>query len=74
MRWGEHNSNSERSQPSKHLVQNPEHYFDWSVITKAPLDFRKRKILEAYYITSNKPSINDQKDIKSLVLFRNGIT
>ena len=38
------------------------------------IDTRKRKILEAYHIMINKPSLNDQKDIKSLLLFRNGIT
>jgi len=35
---------------------------------------RKRKIFEAYHIMINKPSLNDQKDIKSLTLFRNDIT
>ena len=29
---------------------------------------------EAYYIMTIKPAINDQTDIKSLSLFRNGIT
>ena len=47
-RWGEHNSNDEKSEPSKHPVSNPEHYFEWSIISKAPSDWRKRKILEAY--------------------------
>ena len=73
-RWKEHNSSSEKSEPSKHLVQNPTHQFHWSVIQKAPEETRKRKILEAYHIMINKPSLNDQKDIKSLLLFRNGIT
>ena len=73
-RWKEHNSNLEKSEPSKHLVANPTHEFKWSVIDRAPKDTRKRKILEAYHIMINKPSLNDQKDIKSLTLFRNGIT
>lgn len=74
VRWGEHNSSDEKSQPSKHLVRNPQHQFVWSILSKAPIDWRKRKILEAYYISLEKPSINDQKDIHSLILFRNGIT
>ena len=73
-RWKEHNSDSGRSEPSKHLIENPDHSFTWKVISKAPSFARKRKILEAYFIMTLKPSINDQKDIKKLQLFRNGIT
>ena len=74
IRWKEHNSNNKKSEPSKHLVQNPDHEFNWSILARAPQDNRKQVILEAYFITSQKPSLNDQKDIKSLFLFRNGIT
>ena len=74
IRWKEHKSNNQKSEPSKHLVQNPDHDFNWSILARAPQDNRKRVILEAYFITSQKPSLNDQKDIKSLFLFRNGIT
>ena len=74
IRWKEHNRNNQKSEPSKHLVQNPDHEFNWSILTRAPQDNRKQVILEAYFITSQKPSLNDQKDIKSLFLFRNGIT
>ena len=76
IRWKGHNGNSEKSEPSKHLVNNPDHVFDWSIITRAPRDWRKRKILEAYCIRTHdhKTLINDQKDIHSLLLFRNGIT
>ena len=70
-RWKERNSDSERSKPSKHLNENPDHSFTWKVIRKAPSFARKRKILEAYFIMTLKPSINDQKDIKKLQLFRN---
>ena len=29
IRWGEHNSNNQKSEPSKRLVQNPDHEFTW---------------------------------------------
>ena len=73
IRWKEHNSNNQKSEPSNNLVQNPDHEFNWSILARAPQDNRKRVIL-AYFITSQKPSLNDQKGIKSLFLFRNGIT
>ena len=65
IRWKENNSNKEKSEPSKHLVQNPDHDFDWSILTKAPSDSRKQKMSEAYFITINKPLLNDQKDMKT---------
>ena len=68
IRWGEHNSSNQKSEPSKHLVQNPDHEFTWSIITKASQDTRKRKILETYYIATQKPLINDQLDIKSFTI------
>ena len=74
IRWKELNSNNQKSEPSNNLVQNPDHEFNWSILARAPQDNRKRVILEAYFITSQKPSLNDQKGIKSLFLFRNGIT
>ena len=52
IRWKEHNSNSEKSEPSKHLVSNPNHAFNWSILSKAPRDTNKRKILEAFSIRS----------------------
>ena len=74
VKWGEHNSSDEKLWPSKHLAPIPQHHFVWSILSKAPTDWRKRKVLEAYYISLEKPSINDQKDIHGLILFRNGIT
>ena len=74
IRWKEHNSNNQKPEPSKHLVQNPDHVSNWSILARAPQDNKKRVILEAFFITSQKPSLNYQKDIKSLFLFRNGIT
>ena len=72
--WREHDQMAGKSEPSKHVLNNIGHAFEWKVITNAPGNFRKRKILDAFYIVKQKPSINDQLDIRFLRLFRNGIT
>lgn len=74
VRWSEHNSSDEKTVPSKHLDHNPDHELTWSIIAKASTVTRKRKTFEAFYISTQKPLINDQLDVKSLLLFRNGIT
>ena len=43
--------------------------FDSNHITRS-----YRKVIEAYYIRRFLPTINDQLDIKSVYLFRNGVT
>ena len=53
-----------KSEPSKRVLNNIGHAFKWEVITNAPGSFRKRKILEAFYIVKQKPRINDQLDIQ----------
>ena len=63
-----------KSEVSKHIISNAGHEIEWKIICRAPMDKRKRKILEAFYIRKMVPSLNDQTDIKSLKLFRNGIT
>ena len=74
MRWNEHNKPSDKSNPSKHLVNNIQHYFIWSVICSAPTKKLTRKILEAYYIALYKPFLNDQIDSDLLNLFKHGVT
>jgi hypothetical protein len=74
VRWKEHQSNDGKSEPSKHIINNPDHSFQWKVLSKAPRDTRKRKILEAYFIRKLNPKINDQLDIRFLNVYRNGIT
>ena len=39
-----------------------------------PMNNRKRKILEAFFIAVKRPTLNEQKDSKKLTLFRNGVT
>ena len=73
-RWGEHNNPTNKSEPSKHLRNNIEHVFTWTILSKAPKNTRTRKNLEASFIALFKPDLNDQSDFDILVLFRNGVT
>ena len=64
IRWKEHCSNNDKkSEVAEHLLTNPGHTINWQVITSAPHQRNKRKILEAYYITKFKLSLNNQLDI-----------
>ena len=74
VRWGEHNNPIKVSNPSKHIKDNVDHVFHWSVIAKAPTNTFQRKVLEAYYIVLEKPSLSDQFEPDRLNLFRNGVT
>ena len=70
----EHNTPSDKWNPAKHLRDNIDHSFTWKVICNAPNRKLARKILEAYFIATMKPSLNDKIDSDLLHLFRNGIT
>ena len=48
VRYSEHNHPSGKSKPSKHLHQNINHVFTWSVICSAPKSDRTRKILKRF--------------------------
>ena len=43
-------------------------------ISKACENFRKRRVLEAHFIKTIRPTLNEQLDNDILTLFRNGIT
>ena len=70
----EHNTPSVKSNPAKHLSDNIDESFTWNAICNAPNRKLARKLLEAYFIATMKPSLNDQIDSDLLHLFRNGIT
>ena len=71
----EHNSADNKSKPAKHLADNEEHFFLWSVLLAAPKDGKIRKTVEAFLIArKKKPSLNKQEDSNMLTLFRNGVT
>ena len=65
---------SVKSNPSKHLSDNFDNSFTWKAICNARNSKLVCKILEAYFISSMKPSLNDQINSDLLHLFRNGIT
>ena len=73
-RWSEHNVPSEKSEPSKHLTKNVEHFFTWDIMCYASKNNNKRRILESYLISINCPRLNEQLECKKCHLFRNGIT
>ena len=59
VRWGEHTSSSGTSEPSKHLLNNPDHAFTWKILSPAPINKKERKSLEAFLIALNAPSLNN---------------
>ena len=65
---------SDKSNPSQYINSYLDHLFTWSVISNAPTNKFKRKIIEAYFIPIIKSTVNDQPDSDLLYLFRNGIT
>ena len=73
-RWNEHNNPTNKSEPAIHLNKNIEHSFTWDILSIAPKNDRKRRILEAYYIGKIKPCLNEQVTSHTLNLFRNGVT
>ena len=52
-----------------HLADNKSHLSTWKVLASAPLHFRKRKILEGFFITKLKPDLIDQTEHHALSLF-----
>ena len=70
----EHNTPSDKSNPAKHLRDNIDLSFTWEVICNAPNKKLGRKILEAYFLATVKPILNDKIDSDLLHFFRNGIT
>ena len=74
MLWNEQENPNKDSEPVKHLFQHPDHVFQWKFLMSAPMNNRKRKNLEAFFITLRLPTLNQQKDSKKLTLFRIGVT
>ena len=73
-RWLEHSKSTTNSMPARHLLTNTSHVFTWKVLSIAPKDTLKRKLLEAFFIKVYKPILNEQVLSKKLTLFHNGVT
>ena len=56
-RWKEHNTSSDKSNPSKHINSHLDHIFTWPIICNAPSNKFKPKIIEAYFVAINKPTL-----------------
>ena len=74
MRWSEHNNINGKSEPAKHIAANTTHDFSQKVISVAPKNALKGKLLEAMIIRLHNPSLSEQLETKSLILFRNGVS
>ena len=74
IRWNEHEDKNSKSEPVKHLKKNPAHKFRRTIISQTPENFRKHRVLEAYFIKTICPTLNEQLDNDILTLFRNGLT
>ena len=60
VRWEEHNNPMKKSNPSKHIKDNLDYVFNWSVLANAPKNIFQRKVLEPYYIVLEKiPLMNN---------------
>ena len=75
LRFEEHNNPNNKSEPAKHLKSNDGHTFTWRILSKSSKNnTHKGKILEAFFIKANRPTLNNQTDNYQLKLFHNGIT
>ena len=74
LRWNEHESGTDKnSECAQHLNKNDNHEFKWSILSLAPKISFKRKILEAYFIKTLNPVLNNQLNSDILTLFKNGV-
>ena len=69
VRWEEHNNPMNKSNPSKHVKDNLDHVFNWSLLANAPKNMFQQKVLEVYYIVLEKPTLNKQLEPERLNLF-----
>ena len=74
VRWKEHCSTKKMPEVGDDLLMNPGHTVNWEILTNAPKQVNKQKILEAFYIRILQPTLNNQLNTKRTILFRNGIT
>ena len=73
VRWDEHNNPMNKSNLLKHIKDNLDHVFNWSVLANVPKNMFQQNVLETYYIVLEKPTLNEQVEPESLNLFGNGV-
>ena len=73
-RSNEHEDIRKESEPAKHLRDNIDHKFQWRIMICAHNNSNLRKNLQASFILTKAPILNNQLGTKSLFLFRNGVT
>ena len=56
VRWKEHCSTKKTSEVGDHLLMNPGHTVNWEILTNAPKQVNKRKILEFFTFEHFNPS------------------
>ena len=75
IRWNEHESRTYKNwECFRHLQEHLSHGFHQLVLSVAPRNTFKWKILESYFIKIMVPSLNSQMNSDVLKLFRNGVT
>ena len=73
IRWDEQSDIGKNSEAAKHLYRFREHIFKWKILRRVPNKVRQRKFDEAYYVVYLHPTLNNQLELTSLTLFRNGV-
>ena len=68
IQWNEHEDKNSKSEPSKHLKENPTQRFTWNIISKAPEYFWKHRVLKTYFVKTICPTFNEQLENGILTL------
>ena len=74
VRWREHCSTKNTSELGTHLLLNTGCKVNWEILTNAPKQVNKQRVLEAFYIQTLQLTLNNKLNTKRTLLFRNGIT
>ena len=74
IRWDKHSDIGKNSEPTNHLYQFSKHSFNWRILERIPNKVRQRKIHEKYCVIRLHPPLNNQLELTSFTLFRNGVT
>ena len=74
VRWAEHEAVQGTSETAKHISKYPKHKFWWRTLMRVKEDWKKRRILETFLIKMQNPPLNNHKDVRNLLLFRNDVT